>query len=62
MYSPIDLGSLAGPGELRETVVEGTSGPKIVLLEISGMISDEEERGTFSLSQRPSMVAETKNA
>ncbi|HXX47894.1 MAG TPA: signal peptide peptidase SppA [Myxococcota bacterium] len=62
LYSPIDLGSLAGPGELRETVVEGTRGPKIVLLEISGMISDEEDRSTFGLSERPSMVAETKSA
>ncbi|MFI5316740.1 MAG: signal peptide peptidase SppA [Myxococcota bacterium] len=61
LYSPIDLGALGGPGELRETVLEGTSGPKIVLVDISGVISDESERPTFSLGERPSMVAETKN-
>ena len=32
LYTPIDLGALGGPGELRETVLEGTSGPKIVLV------------------------------
>ena len=41
LYSPIDLGSLGNPGPLRETAVLGTSGPKIVLVEISGVISDE---------------------
>ena len=61
LYTPIDLGSLAGPGELRETVLEGTSGPKILLVEVSGVISDADERGTFGLSQRQSMVAEIKS-
>jgi protease-4 len=61
LYSPIDLGSLAARGELRETVLEGTSGPKIVLVDISGVISDAEERPTFSLGERPSIVAETKS-
>lgn len=61
LYSPIDLGALGGPGELRETVVEGTEGPKIVLVEISGMISDAEERGAFAFTERPSIVVETKN-
>jgi protease-4 len=61
LYSPIDLGSLAGPGELVETVLEGTSGPKLVLVEISGVISEAEERGTLGLTPRPSVVAETKS-
>jgi len=61
LYSPIDLGALGGPGELRETVIEGTRGPKIVLVEISGVISESVERPTFSLGERPSIVAETKN-
>jgi len=61
LYAPVDLGSLGGPGELRETLLEGTTGPKIVLLEISGEISDLEDRANFSLTQRPSIVAETKN-
>jgi protease IV len=61
LYSPIDLGALGSPGELQESVLEGTSGPKIVLVDISGVISDAEERTTFQLAQRPSMVAETKS-
>lgn len=61
LYTPIDLGSLGGPGEFRETVLQGTSGPKIVLVEISGVISDAEERSTFAFAERPSIVTETKN-
>jgi protease-4 len=61
LYAPIDLGSLGGPGELRETLVEGTTGPKIVLVDITGEISDAEERSNFAFAQRPSIVAETKN-
>jgi protease IV len=61
LYTPIDLGSLGGPGEFQETVVEGSKGPKIVMVEISGVISDTEERGTLGLGGRPSMVAETKS-
>jgi protease IV len=60
VFSPINLGSLGGPGEMQESVLEGTSGPKIVLLDVDGVISDTEERGTFSLTERPSIVAETK--
>jgi protease IV len=61
LYSPIDLGALGGPGEFQESVLEGSSGPKIVLVEISGVISDAEERTTFNLAERPSIVAETKS-
>jgi protease-4 len=62
LYSPIDLGALAGPGELRETVVRGTSGPKIAMLDISGVIAESQERSPFGFGERPGMVAETKNA
>ena len=61
LYSPIDLGSLGSPGPLRETVVMGTAGPKIVLVEISGVISDEAQRSTLGIGQRQSLVAETKS-
>ena len=61
LYSPIDLGALGSPGPLRETVVMGTTGPKIVLVEISGVISDEAERSTLGIGQRQSLVAETKS-
>lgn len=61
LYSPIDLGALGSPGPLRETVVQGSAGPKIVLVEISGVISDDEQRPTLGLGQRQSLVAETKS-
>jgi protease IV len=61
LYSPIDLGALGSPGPLHETVIQGTSGPKIVLVEISGVISDEAERSTLGIGQRQSLVAETKS-
>lgn len=60
LYSPIDLGAFGAPAPLRESVVDGTSGPKIVLVEISGVISDEAERAGF-IGQKPSLVAETKS-
>ncbi|HTO68836.1 MAG TPA: signal peptide peptidase SppA [Myxococcota bacterium] len=61
LYTPIDLGSLGSPGELRETVLQGTTGPKLVLVEISGVISDEEDKTALGLGERPSIVAETKS-
>lgn len=61
LYSPIDLGSLGSAGPLKESVVLGTSGPKIVLVEIDGVISDEAERSALGIGQRQSMVAETRS-
>ncbi len=62
LYAPVDLGSLGSPGKLEESVVLGTSGPKIVLVEVSGMISEEQERGRLAIAERPNMIVETKNA
>src|SRR5262245_13424844 len=61
LYSPIDLGALGSPGPLRENVILGTAGPKIVLVDVSGVISDEPERSTLGISRRQSLVAETKS-
>ena len=36
LYAPVDLGALGSPGELEESVVLGSAGPKIVLVEITG--------------------------
>jgi len=62
LYSPIDLGSIGSPGELEETVVLGREGPKFALIEVSGVISDDESRGRLAFAERPGIVAETRNA
>lgn len=46
-----------GPGPLRETQVSGTGGAKVLLLEVSGMISSQEKEG---LIPAPSMLARIK--
>ena len=61
LYSPIDFASLGSPGPLSETVVMGSGGRKIVLVEISGVISDEPQRSAFGLGERQSIVAETQS-
>ncbi len=62
LYAPVDLGSLGSPGKLEETVVLGSAGPKIAMIEVTGVISDEESRTRLAIAERPSLVAETKNA
>jgi len=62
LYAPVDLGSLGSAGELEESVVLGSAGPKIALIEVTGVISDEESRGRLAIAERPSMVVETRNA
>jgi protease-4 len=62
LYAPVDLGSLGSPGKLQETVVLGSEGPKIALIEVSGVISDDVNRSRLSIAERPSIVVETKNA
>lgn len=61
LYSPIDLGSLGSPGPLKESVVLGDHGPKILMVDISGVISDEDERSPLGIGRRQGMVAETKS-
>jgi protease-4 len=52
----IDL-PLGGPGELQETVVEGERGPKLLLLDVQGVLSEAEESGSLGLGGRESSVA-----
>ncbi len=49
---------LPGHGPLQETQVEGTGKAKVLLIEISGMISSQEKEGLFR--QTPSMIATVK--
>jgi protease-4 len=46
-----------GPGPLRETQVSGTGGAKVLLIEISGMISSQEKEGFLPT---PSLLARIK--
>ena len=62
LYAPVDLGALGSPGEIEESVVLGESGPKIVMIDITGEISEESERGRLALGERPNMIVETRNA
>ncbi|MEX2206517.1 MAG: signal peptide peptidase SppA [Myxococcota bacterium] len=62
LYAPVDLGAFGSAGELEESIVLGTTGPKIALIEVTGVITEEEERARISISQRPNIVVETKNA
>ncbi len=55
----VNLGG-PGKGELVETVVEGDAGPKILLLEVSGVITAERSRGAFGLGGRPSLLSRVR--
>ena len=50
----LDIGALSGPGPLKEVLVRGEAGPKLVMVEIEGMIADVRQRITFT--EEPSMV------
>jgi len=45
---------------LKETTVSGTGKDKILIIDISGIISEEEKRGFANLSGEPNMVARVK--
>lgn len=45
------------PQPLREHVVSGSGDAKILLLDVSGTITSEEERGAFGIGKREGMVA-----
>lgn len=47
-------------GPLEETVVEGSAGPKIALLEIDGPISEQDDPGPFGVGGRESTVARVR--
>jgi protease-4 len=58
----VDLGLPDMRSPLQETVVLGERGPKIALVEISGVISDTSRSGALGLLSAPSMVAELREA
>lgn len=49
-----------GPTPLRETVVHGKKGPKVLMLEIDGMISERAIRGALGVTGRESTVARVR--
>ncbi len=57
----IDLGSLTRVQPLEETLLYGERGPKLVLLEIEGMISESERRSPLGRG-RPNVVARAREA
>jgi len=57
----LDLGSLGGRGELVEEVVYGEDGPKILMLEIDGVISGEERGTPFGFGVEESLVARVRS-
>lgn len=62
LYAPVDLGSLGSPGKMQESVVLGSEGPKLALIEITGVISEGDNRARLGFADRPSMIVETRNA
>ncbi|MCZ6569140.1 MAG: signal peptide peptidase SppA [Deltaproteobacteria bacterium] len=61
MGCTIDLGSLTRVDPLKETRVRGEAGPKLVLLEIEGVISNRQRQSPLSPT-RPSLVARAREA
>lgn len=55
----LNLGG-GGPAPLEETVVDGESGPKILLLDVDGVIQETEQRGAFGMGRRESVVARVR--
>jgi len=53
----LDLGLLGGPGKSEERVLQGERGPKILLLEIDGVLTEEEERGSLGIARREAIPA-----
>lgn len=51
---------LGGPAALEERLVQGERGPKIVLLDIDGVLSEEGESGTLGFGGRESPVARVR--
>jgi protease IV len=49
-----------GPKPLRETLVFGEGGDKILAMDISGVITEEEQGGLLSLSEEPSTISSVK--
>jgi protease-4 len=49
-----------GPQALEERLVQGESGPKLLLLDVDGVLSEEAEGGTLGLGARESAVARVR--
>lgn len=58
----LDLGVLGGPGEPEERLLQGERGPKILLLEIDGVLSEEEERGSLGFATREAIPSRVHGA
>ncbi len=48
------------PGPLKESRISGTGKDKILVIEISGLITEQEKGGLFRLQKEPSMVSSVK--
>jgi protease-4 len=48
---------LAGEGPLEESVVDGASGPKILMVDVSGTLTTQAETGNFGFGRRESPTA-----
>jgi protease-4 len=46
-----------GPGPLKETFISGSGADKILLMDVNGIISEQERGGPFRLKSEPSTVA-----
>lgn len=57
----VNLSLLSEPGPLREKVVDGQGDAKILLLDVTGILSEEKKRG-LGLRQETSMVDEFREA
>jgi len=58
----LNISLVQAPSPLKEHVIEGKGRPKILLLDVSGFISERERGGTLSLGKRPSTVSQMKEA
>jgi protease-4 len=58
----VNVSLLQPPAPLKEYVIEGKGQPKILLLDVSGFISERERGGAFSLEKKPSLVAQIREA
>ncbi len=56
----VDVPLLQPLAELRERTIEGEGKPKLLLMDITGFISEKERSG--GIKEKPSMVAEVKEA
>jgi protease-4 len=55
----VDL-PLGGRGELQEKVVFGTGGPKLLMIDLDGVLSEEDDAGSLGLGGRESAVARVR--